>query len=82
MITLTSGKCLTIDFTYNVCLQANYNHCSTWINNDVLSIVDINECNSNNGGCEDSCVNTDGSYYCTCDTGYSLDSDKHDCNGK
>ena len=66
----------------DVWLQANYNHYSTWINHDLLSIVDIDECNTNNGGCKDCCVNTNGSYYCTCDTGYSLDSNKHDCSGK
>ena len=60
-------------------LEKNY---ITWTYNHLLFIVDVNECNTNNGGCEDSCVNTDGSYYCTCDTGYSLDSNKHDCNGK
>ena len=35
-------------------------------------IVDINECNVNNGGCEHSCTNTVGSYTCSCNTGYQL----------
>ncbi|XP_035694584.1 uncharacterized protein LOC118428591 [Branchiostoma floridae] len=33
---------------------------------------DTNECTSDNGGCSHNCVNTDGSYYCTCRTGYRL----------
>ena len=45
------------------------------------NILDINECNTNNGGCDDTCINTIGSYYCQCDTGYSLNSDGHTCNG-
>ena len=48
-----------------------------------LCLPDVNECNSNNGGCEDECVNTPGSYYCECDdSGYHLDSDDHSCTGK
>ncbi|XP_078611118.1 epidermal growth factor-like protein 7 isoform X1 [Branchiostoma floridae x Branchiostoma japonicum] len=40
--------------------------------------TDTNECASYNGGCSHYCVNTDGSYYCTCRTGYSL-SGRHTC---
>ena len=43
--------------------------------------IDINECNTNNGGCDDSCTNTVGSYYCQCDTGYTLQSNGHTCSG-
>ena len=43
---------------------------------------DINECNSNNGGCSGTCHNTAGGYYCTCSTGYSLNNDQHGCTGK
>ena len=43
-------------------------------------IVDINECNVNNGGCEHSCTNTVGSYTCSCNTGYQL-SLGHYCSG-
>ena len=43
---------------------------------------DINECSTSNGGCADTCTNTAGSYYCTCDTGYSLASNNHGCDGE
>eukprot|EP00058_Branchiostoma_floridae_P023089 XP_002608579.1 hypothetical protein BRAFLDRAFT_128816 [Branchiostoma floridae] len=33
---------------------------------------DINECLTNNGGCQHTCSNNDGSYTCSCNTGYSL----------
>ena len=36
------------------------------------SFTDINECDSNNGGCEHNCINSDGSYTCTCDNGYDV----------
>ena len=41
--------------------------------------VDINECDTNNGGCTQVCTNNVGSYACSCDqTGYVL----FDVNGK
>ncbi|XP_078604234.1 uncharacterized protein LOC144877989 isoform X2 [Branchiostoma floridae x Branchiostoma japonicum] len=39
---------------------------------------DMDECSNNNGGCNHTCVNTAGSYHCTCRTGYQL-SGTHDC---
>ena len=44
-------------------------------------VTDVNECNTNNGSCAQNCTNTVGSYYCTCGTGYTLNSDNHACNG-
>lgn len=40
---------------------------------------DTNECLVNNGGCEHTCTNTDGSYTCSCDAGYKLQNDGHGC---
>uniref|UniRef100_A0A2C9K971 Uncharacterized protein n=1 Tax=Biomphalaria glabrata TaxID=6526 RepID=A0A2C9K971_BIOGL len=43
--------------------------------------TDINECaRSGNGGCEQVCNNTEGSYFCSCQDGYALDEDKKSCN--
>ena len=44
-------------------------------------MTDIDECDHNNGGCGDTCYNTVGSFYCTCDDGYLLQSDGS-CDGK
>lgn len=33
---------------------------------------DINECNSFGNNCSQVCINTEGSYYCACNTGYEL----------
>lgn len=46
------------------------------------NFVDINECASNNGGCNQNCHNTPGSYYCSCNSGYNLASNGRACNGK
>ena len=40
--------------------------------------VDINECDTNNGGCSHVCTNTRGSFQCSCNDGYKLD----DTDGK
>lgn len=43
----------------------------------------MDECSRpNNGGCEQRCVNTLGSYKCACDPGYELASDKRRCEGE
>ena len=44
--------------------------------------TDIDECLNNNGGCSQSCINTTGSYYCTCRIGYVLQPNGHDCKSK
>ncbi|CAB4002694.1 multiple epidermal growth factor-like domains 6 [Paramuricea clavata] len=40
---------------------------------------DMDECKTQNGGCEHNCCNTVGGYYCTCNAGYTLQSDKKNC---
>ena len=43
--------------------------------------IDINECATNNGGCSQVCLNTEGSYSCHCYLGYGLGPNNHTCNG-
>ena len=45
-------------------------------------ISDIDECQSNLGGCEHSCYNTIGSFTCDCMPGYALANDGSGCNGE
>lgn len=44
--------------------------------------IDIDECLTDNGGCETTCFNTDGSFECSCDAGYILASNNFTCEGK
>ena len=46
--------------------------------------TDINECEENSGtnaACEHVCVNTNGSYFCECNSGYRLARNGKRCNG-
>ncbi|CAH1238883.1 SCUBE1 [Branchiostoma lanceolatum] len=42
-----------------------------------LCQTEIDECASNSAGCDHNCINTDGSYYCTCRSGYQLSGSRH-----
>ena len=45
--------------------------------------ADVNECVSpGNNDCEQTCVNTNGSYSCDCVIGYVLNADGHACDGR
>ena len=43
--------------------------------------LDINECETNEGGCEHICNNTMGSFECLCQLGFNLASNGLQCNG-
>ncbi|CDW52674.1 bone morphogenetic protein [Trichuris trichiura] len=45
----------------------------------VLARLDRDECEVDNGGCEQICKNMIGSYVCECESGYILASDGHHC---
>ena len=39
----------------------------------IYAIIDIIECDSNNGGCSDVCENNKGSFTCSCSAGYEFE---------
>ena len=45
-------------------------------------VTDIDECDTNNGGCSQTCTNTPGSRVCSCNTGYRLSGDGRTCLGQ
>lgn len=53
--------------------------------NEILFVsffTEEDECaKPDNGGCEQRCVNTLGSYQCACEPGYELGPDKKNCEG-
>ncbi|XP_053687238.1 uncharacterized protein LOC128736775 [Sabethes cyaneus] len=50
-----------------------------YFNTTMGDCQDTNECSSDNAGCQHHCINSDGSYYCSCKYGFKLDPDKHGC---
>ena len=42
----------------------------------------VNECLTDNGGCEQTCVDSLKSFTCLCRSGYTLAADGRRCNGK
>ena len=44
--------------------------------------TDVDECQTNNGECNQTCTNTPGSFECSCGIGYNLAANNLDCEGK
>lgn len=44
-------------------------------------VLDINECQDDNFGCSDACINTLGSAHCICPSGYEMNADGRTCDG-
>ena len=69
--------------TYNALHDLLLGRATSFTPSTVAFLSDINECVSNNGGCTQRCVNSEGSYRCECNTGYQLNSgDLQTCVGK
>ena len=44
--------------------------------------ADVDECAESIAGCAQTCLNTEGSYACSCNGGYRLAGDRHGCDGR
>ena len=44
--------------------------------------LDVDECLEDQGGCEHSCHNEIGTFNCSCNDGFELDSNGFNCNSK
>ena len=80
------------------CILANSLHCEKnpylWyklcyckVNGDVVPMngtlcTDLNECDINNGGCDQICENTAGSFRCSCRPGYNESQNGASCYSK
>ena len=48
----------------------------------VVILSDADECDTINGGCEQTCTNAIGSFVCSCGVGYLLGANGFNCTGK
>ena len=48
----------------------------------ITLFVDINECATNNGGCQQICNNFAGGRSCDCNSGYTLNNNGRTCRGE
>ena len=54
------------DYVGSPCMKLEIMGCTR------LECLDVNECNSDNGGCDQKCQNTAGDFSCSCNVGYEL----------
>ena len=47
-----------------------------------MILLDVDECSRDEDECDQNCLNTVGSYTCSCNTGYILNSDGLRCDGE
>lgn len=64
---------------FGVCIKPEVCECPRGFKGDLCD-RDIDECQSNDHGCQQMCKNTAGSYMCACHTGFSLAEDGKTCN--
>lgn len=67
----SEGNNLRIEFTSDNSVQKS--------GFGAIFFTDKDECATNNGGCQHLCKNTVGSYSCSCQNGFVLHENKHDC---
>lgn len=59
-----------------------YKNSNTYKNFSCLLFIDINECEIGQSSCTQTCTNSIGSYTCSCNEGYHLDSNGYNCLGQ
>ena len=56
--------------------------CCIILNGVAFLLPTVNECEVDNGGCEQLCVDLPKSFFCDCRPGYTLASNGRNCSGK
>ena len=56
--------------------------CDSWYWVILYTDANVNECATDNGGCAHICTDTEGSFTCSCNSGFELASNGLSCNGE
>ena len=64
---------------YNI---LSLNNCQLTRSHKICLLLDEDECTLNTDGCDHNCINTPGSFVCTCNSGFFLALDQKTCQGK
>ena len=56
--------------------------CDSWCWVILYTDANVNECATNNGGCAHICTDTEGSFICSCNSGFELANNGLGCNGE
>ena len=75
-----NGRCINMVNSYQC--DCNFNDMEKYVmqeNRNGQYCADYNECDVNNGGCQTSCHNNDGSFTCSCNSGFELCSEGRNC---
>ena len=77
------------DFALRICASILHTNPGSWLititymytNIIIIHPLDINECDPSIALCEHLCTNSNGSYTCDCEPGYSITTDQLSCLG-
>ena len=73
IITVQSEFCMVHFMNYAFCL---------WYIKGEFPNADVNECTTGTHNCAQNCLNEDGYFSCSCESGFTLASDGKTCNGR
>merc|ERR1712150_33247 len=85
LVALEQFNCLVENLICRETLDAGY-QCICKLSNTVTiplngtRCINEDECSMSNGGCAQTCTDSDGSYTCGCRTGFQLSGDQHSCD--
>ena len=62
--------------------MVSYNYCDKHVTDaSFTNLTDIDECSENETICDQLCINTDGSFLCSCLEGYEFMEETNQCEG-
>lgn len=79
-VTCEGTTSISLSFKYSAARNSKFNGL-IYFTIFTIYTIDKDECVINPGICAHNCINTPGSYYCSCRSGFQLSSDGTNCQG-